>query len=94
MNKLPGYLQNGDLLLLFANTHRVLQAERILEDSNTPYETIPKPTEISNNCGLAIRIRDVQPENIFSLFNPYPDLGLHIYNVMNDNYIELLEEES
>ena len=88
---MPDYLKDGDILLLFANTHRVLQGERILEDNNIPFETIPKPSEISNKCGMAIRIRKEPVENINGLFNSSPELGLQIFHVTNEGYMKFME---
>lgn len=45
-------------LFTFANTHRVIRAERILRGHGLGVEVIPTPKEISSECGMALLVED------------------------------------
>ncbi len=50
-------IRNEKFLILSAeSTHFIIQLEKNLLEKNIPCRVIPLPTEISANCGLAIRV--------------------------------------
>jgi len=53
-------VQEGDYLAVFNSAHRVMKAETVLKSRNIPILLIPAPRQLMTDCGLALRIR---PEN-------------------------------
>ena len=50
-------VKNEKFLILSAeSTHLVMQLEKIFLEKEIPCRVIPLPTEISANCGLAVRV--------------------------------------
>lgn len=50
-------IKNEKFLILSAeSTHLVMQLEKIFLEKEIPCRVIPLPTEISANCGLAVRV--------------------------------------
>jgi len=63
-------------LITFENTHQAISSEQALQNCGFPVRIIPVPTELTANCGLAIRF----DENFFP----------SIYQVLNSiNYASL-----
>lgn len=44
------------MILTFANTRSVIQAERELKGEKIPYQVIPTPRHISSECGMCLKI--------------------------------------
>lgn len=44
------------LILTFANTRAVIQAERELKEVKISYQVIPTPRHISSECGMCLKI--------------------------------------
>ena len=47
-------------IFLFESIHLVIKAEKLLRKNNIVCEVIPVPRDISAECGMAIRMNDVQ----------------------------------
>jgi hypothetical protein len=55
------------LVITFKSTHFALKTEKILKDLNYSFKLIPTPRNISSNCGLAIRIKKIDKEEILNI---------------------------
>jgi len=45
----------GDCVAIFHSIHRVMKAEKILQDQHIDIALIPVPRQLSADCGMAIR---------------------------------------
>lgn len=52
------------LILSAESTHLIIQLEKNLLGKNIPCRVIPLPTEISANCGLAVRVETEYTDEI------------------------------
>lgn len=52
------------LILSAESTHLIIQLEKNLLGKNIPCRVIPLPTEISANCGLAVRVETEYSDEI------------------------------
>ncbi len=52
------------LILSAESTHLIIQLEKNLLGKNIPCRLIPLPTEISANCGLAVRVETEYTDEI------------------------------
>ena len=52
------------LILSAESTHLMIQLEKNLLGKNIPCRVIPLPTEISANCGLAVRVETEYTDEI------------------------------
>jgi hypothetical protein len=43
-------------IMVFASTHKVMKAEKLLHEAGIRHEIIPTPKYLSNDCGMSIRI--------------------------------------
>ncbi len=50
-------------ILVFASTHQVMKAEKVLQEAGVRHEIIPTPKELSNDCGMSIRLSGAAKEN-------------------------------
>lgn len=41
-------------IITFNSTHHTISAEKVLEENNIPFKTVPTPREITLSCGLSI----------------------------------------
>ncbi len=61
-------IKNEEFLILSAeSTHLIIQLEKNLIGKNIPCRVIPLPTEISANCGLAVRVEKDFKEKIIEI---------------------------
>lgn len=56
------------MILTFANTRAVIQAERELKINNFNYQVIPTPRHISSECGMCLKISEADLLAILELF--------------------------
>lgn len=59
-------------ILIFNSVHRVMKAEKTLKMAQINFKTIPVPRKLSSDCGLAIKIVDIELEKIFSALKSDP----------------------
>lgn len=52
------------LILSAESTHLIIQLEKNLLEKDIPCRVIPLPTEISANCGLAVRVETEYTDEI------------------------------
>lgn len=45
-------------VIIFNSTHQALQAEKVLEDAGLSIDIVPRPPELSADCGLAIEFAE------------------------------------
>lgn len=48
--------------MVFESTHKVLKAEKLLNEIHIVYEIIPTPKDISSDCGMSIRLKPEQTD--------------------------------
>lgn len=72
-------------LITFSNTHTAIAAQKYLE-GNLSYQVIPTLREISNSCGISLKITSATCEEIMICMNQYPiDKNMYkIYYVKGD----------
>jgi len=61
-----------------------MKAEKTLKLAEIQFKTIPVPRKLSSDCGLAIRITDVDIEKIFTALEAEP--AEEIYVQEDDTY--------
>ena len=57
------------MILTFANTRSVIQAERELKEEKIPYQVIPTPRHISSECGMCLKIPSEKIDQARELLN-------------------------
>lgn len=62
-------VKEGDFVAIFHSIHRVMKAEKQLKAAKTDILLIPVPRELSSDCGLAIRIKGEQREQVLALLD-------------------------
>lgn len=58
-----------DGVLIFEGTHQVMGAEKIIQGEGLSMRLIPVPRALTSDCGLAIRIDDMDRFDIFRVLN-------------------------
>ena len=58
-------------LISFSNTHTAIAAQKYLE-GNLAYQIIPTLREISNSCGISLKITSATCEEIMTCMKQYP----------------------
>lgn len=58
-------------LIAFSNTHSAIAAQKYLE-GNLYYQIIPTLREITNSCGISLKITSATREEILACMNQYP----------------------
>jgi len=53
--------------LLFHTIHDVLRAEKILKGTDTSFELVPVPRNLSSDCGMCIRVNGAVDKTIAAL---------------------------
>ncbi len=43
-------------IIVYKNTHDVMEAERNLTNANVEFRVMPTPTSITQSCGICVRI--------------------------------------
>ncbi|NMB10211.1 MAG: DUF3343 domain-containing protein [Tissierellia bacterium] len=81
------------LLLTFESVNFTMMTEKKLLDKEISLRTIPTPREISNSCGLAIKMDYKYRQEIESLMQDLPIKALwkFIKNSDGENIAELLK---
>ncbi len=47
-------VNEGDCVAIFHSIHRVMKAEKVLQDRQVDFTLIPVPRQLSADCGMAI----------------------------------------
>ncbi len=78
-------------LITFSNTHTAIAAQKYLE-GNLTYQVIPTLREISNSCGISLKITSASCEEIMACMKQYPiPQDMHkIYFVKGDLIQQIL----
>lgn len=51
---------NGECyFILFPNIHDVLKTEKTLKSKKIEYELVPVPRQLSSDCGVCIKLKDI-----------------------------------
>lgn len=58
-------------LITFSNTHTAIAAQKYLE-GNLTYQIMPTLREISNSCGISLKITSATGEEIMTCMKQYP----------------------
>ncbi len=78
-------------ILIFNSVHRVMKAEKLLKDANLDSKTIPVPRKLSSDCGLAIKINNIEINDILkALEKETPE---EIYLEDQEQYEKIYEKE-
>lgn len=75
-------------ILIFNSVHRVMKAEKLLKSAAIPFKTIPVPRKLSSDCGLAIRVSDVELSTLKDALKKEP--AEEIYLEENGSYRRLM----
>ncbi len=59
-------VNEGDIVAIFNNVHRVMKAEKVLKEKRFDMLLIPAPRALKSDCGLAIRYKEAQRVEIES----------------------------
>ncbi|MCI6152152.1 MAG: DUF3343 domain-containing protein [Fusobacterium perfoetens] len=62
-------LEERFLVVSAESTHLVIKVEKILLNENIECRIIPLPTEISANCGLAVKLEEKYLEKVKEIVN-------------------------
>lgn len=75
-------------LIAFSNTHTAIAAQKYLE-GNLTYQIIPTLREISNSCGISLKITSATYEEIMTCMKQYP-INKDMYKIyfVNDDLIQ------
>ncbi|WP_416199012.1 MAG: Se-S-carrier domain-containing protein [Sporanaerobacter sp.] len=78
-------------VVTFESTHHAIRGEKILENANLKFKTIPTPREITSSCGLSIRfdLDDIDKVKSTILENELAIKGLYrMSKIDSKNHIE------
>lgn len=67
-------------VITFYSTHFALKSEKILQNLNYDFKLIPIPREISSNCGLAVKIKTQEKDEIEDILKNH---NVEIENIHN-----------
>lgn len=62
-------------LITFVSTQEAMAGEELLKDLQIPCLIVPTPRELSEGCGLSLR---VFPQDLLRSFNYLIDQGIHV----------------
>jgi hypothetical protein len=57
-------VRENDFIAVFHSIHRVMKAEKILKGAGVPIQLLPAPRQITSDCGLALRYRPEDAEQV------------------------------
>jgi hypothetical protein len=77
----------AELVLVFATTTEVLNAEDRLEDEDLDFALIPVPKEVNPNCGLAISFSEKIAPDIDRVLAGAGLSPLAVYRRMDESFI-------
>lgn len=60
----------GYYLITFANTHTAIAAQKYLKE-RISFQIMPTLREISDSCGISLKVQNDSPETIISLLNSF-----------------------
>lgn len=78
-------------ILIFNSVHRVMKAEKLLKMANFESKTIPVPRKLSSDCGLAIKIENINIDIILKALEKEKPEEIYIENF--ENYEKIYEKE-
>ena len=76
-----------EYILVFINTHNALNCEKVLENKKINITVMPTPSYISNSCGISIKIKEENLENVKELINEGSIQVKFIYDIKNKQYM-------
>ncbi len=82
-------VNDGDLVAIFNNIHRVMKAEKILKEKRLSMLLIPAPRALKSDCGLAIRYAEADRALIEDVLR---DAGLvpeEIYRKNGEQFVRI-----
>lgn len=69
-----------EYILIFPNTHRALECEKILTDKQIRFKILPAPSYVTRSCGICISILMNDIEVIYNLIRDNKVVIKSIYN--------------
>lgn len=69
------------MVITFYSTHFALKSEKILQDLNYDFELIPTTRKISLNCGIAIKIKAQEKNEIEHILKSHNVEVENIHNI-------------
>jgi hypothetical protein len=81
----------ADVILVFASTTEVLNAESRLEDRDLPFELVPVPKAVNPNCGLAISFAEPARPEIMAALDEGGFVPTAAYVRRGDDFHPLIE---
>jgi hypothetical protein len=87
-------VNEGDIVAIFNNVHRVMKAEKVLKEKRFDMLLIPAPRALKSDCGLAIRYKEAQRTEIESALREAGLAPEEIYIKQGDELIRIDETKS
>ena len=56
-------------VILYKNVSSTMKSEKILKEKKVPYKLIPVPKKVSSNCGICIRFKEEDKQDIIDALN-------------------------
>lgn len=73
-------LEREFYVITFDSTHKAIKTEKIAKEK-LDVELIPTPREISSSCGLSLKFKEEQMDELMDILKDESKDGLVIYNV-------------
>jgi hypothetical protein len=87
-------INEGDIVAIFNNVHRVMKAEKLLKEKRLDMLLIPAPRALKSDCGLAIRYKE---EDRAAIERELREAGMapeEMYRKQGDELIRIDESDS
>lgn len=76
-------------IITFPNTHSAMACEHTLRGNNINITVIPTPTSITKSCGIAIRFKSEDINEIIQIVNREKFIFQSIYKKEESGYVKL-----
>ncbi len=77
-----------EYILIFENTYKALECERVLKLKNLDLVILPSPSYITNSCGIAIGVKNENLEMIYDLIEREEIFVKNIYDNKTNKLIK------
>ncbi len=82
-------VQDGDIVAIFNNIHRVMKAEKLLKEKRISMLLIPAPRALKADCGLAIRYSPTDRELIEAILLAADLAPEEIYRKQGEDFVRI-----
>lgn len=84
----------GYVLISFESPHHTIKADKALENIDIERTVYPIPREISKDCGLGLKVKQVNLKTALELFKQKDILYKHTFPVTKDDKLSLMDKFS